>query len=440
MRNLTWIVLFGGLVSGCVARVGDTQDSGSEGVADASVTVDAGVDDAGTVDSGTSDASVVIVEPELHIDAGTWTQLTWPPFARVPAYFRDPSGTDDGGALMTTVVPWREFSRPVMFDGGLYYFGGGHSGYSGNDIMRFDTVTTTWTQLSRPHVPPADDSTYYSGGSQRVYIDPATGAWEPFTVHNYARSTYLPGRGYAVMIRCPSATELSNRVTEVADQPYGLSIFDEVTKTWTCDPRSDAESIIVNTGSYDPDLGGLLGFGTRYDYTVFSKYREDAGWTSLKSFNMTVLGPHGISGQQALYIPPLHGHLVLLMPQASSLVASASFFDSQTQTLTPVTLPPALVRDVAVEGGLSAAWDSKRGDVVIFAKFGNISRVWVAHAGSWDFHLENARGPDFASVGAPNRTAVDYDAITDAFYFVQASGGDTTTGKWPAVAVWKYVR
>ncbi len=442
--SLWWVVLIscGCSCLGCPGGVigpGLQVDAGAEATdsgtrSDAGSLADAGADAVETVDAA------VIIEPVLLVDAGAWSQVVWPDYNRVPAYFGDPAMTDSATALMTTEVPWREFSRPVIFDGGIYYFGGGHSGYSGNDIMRFDTVSSTWRQFYRPHVPPRDDSTYYSGGSQRVYIDPLTGAWEPFVVHNYVRSTYMPGRGYSVMIRCPSAIELATRDSGVADQPFGFATYDEAVGTWSCDTRSDEGSIIVNTGEYDPDLGGVLGWGTRYDFTAFSVHRASTGWVMVKSFEKTVLGPHGFSGQQSLYVPELRGHLIFVMPQAASFAPSVTFFDSRTLTLTPVELPAALLRDTDVEGALSAAYDSTRHDVVLFVKWKTGSRVWRSEPGPWRFELENDRGPDFSSVGAPNRTAVVYDAHTNAFYFVQANESDSTTGKWPKIALWRYVR
>ena len=441
---LWWVVLisWGSSCTGCAGLVGPGGEADAGADASASLPTDSGaLSDAGALtDAGETLDGAVIIEPVLLVDAGAWSQVSWPEYSRVPAYFGDPAMTDSAAAIMTTEVPWREFSRPVIFDGGIYYFGGGHSGYSGNDIMRFDTASATWRQLYRPHVPPRDDSTYYSGGSQRVYLDPLTGAWEPFVVHNYVRSTWLPGRGYSVMIRCPSAEELATRDSGVADQPYGLASYDEAAGTWSCDTRSDEGSIIVNTGEYDPDLGGILGWGTRYDFTAFSVHRGSSGWVMLKSFEKTVLGPHGFSGQQSLYVPELRGHLIFVMPQAGSFAPSVTFFDSRTLTLTPIELPAALLRDADVEGALSAAYDSARREVVLFVKWKTGSRVWRSATAPWRFELENDRGPDFTSVGAPDRTAVVYDAHTNAFYFVQANGGDSTTGKWPKIAVWRYLR
>ncbi len=96
------------------------------------------------------------------------------------------------GEITTREPAFREYTSPAWGDDELVYFGGGHGGYCGNDVEVYDPAANRWRQCYRPVCPPKDDSTYYSGGSERCYVDPHTGAVQPYVLHGYARTSFDP--------------------------------------------------------------------------------------------------------------------------------------------------------------------------------------------------------------------------------------------------------
>jgi hypothetical protein len=54
---------------------------------------------------------------------------------------------------------FREYTSPAFGDGKIFYFGGGHSGYFGNDVEIYDPAANAWRQCYRAVCPPKEDST-----------------------------------------------------------------------------------------------------------------------------------------------------------------------------------------------------------------------------------------------------------------------------------------
>lgn len=105
-------------------------------------------------------------------------------------------------------IPNKAFGTPVMGEPGvLYYVGGLHSNYQGNEIDRItlptgsNTVITT--QLShQPNMPPEGVNSGYASGSgsyvYRMYGAPmADGTlWQPYPGHQWTKTTWHPEWGF----------------------------------------------------------------------------------------------------------------------------------------------------------------------------------------------------------------------------------------------------
>ena len=104
-------------------------------------------------------------------------------------------------------IPSRSFSSPAMGEPGmLYYTGGMHSDYRGNEVDRIDLRNLTSTQITttinhQPSVPPAGPGGgYSSSGSEYIHRQygstPNPADWQPYSHHSYTKCTWHPEWGF----------------------------------------------------------------------------------------------------------------------------------------------------------------------------------------------------------------------------------------------------
>ncbi len=86
----------------------------------------------------------------------------------------------------------RTYSGLVAGGNRVFYFGGGHNSYPGNDVEVFDPVTLRWEQSYIPEVCPrvATEPCYnlYGGAGTQV----TTPLGRPYTEHTYQMYAYDP--------------------------------------------------------------------------------------------------------------------------------------------------------------------------------------------------------------------------------------------------------
>ncbi len=157
--------------------------------------------------------------PLPPVAVGQWQQLTVAPHLRK---LISSSGSNSSGPLdpsyaliveaitptLVSGIPARANSRPVMGEPGVLYFHGGlHSNYPGNEIDRIVLPTGASTQIvtsisHQPNVPPGGvDSGYGSGSSNYVYRQFGTPladrtSWQPYSQHTWCKNFYHPDWGY----------------------------------------------------------------------------------------------------------------------------------------------------------------------------------------------------------------------------------------------------
>lgn len=106
-----------------------------------------------------------------------------------------------------SAVPLRSFSSPTFGElGMLYYTGGMHSDYKGNEVDRIDlrnlsSAQVTTTINNQPVVPPAGPgSGYSSSGSSYLHrqygATPNPDDWQPYSHHSYTKCTWHPEWGF----------------------------------------------------------------------------------------------------------------------------------------------------------------------------------------------------------------------------------------------------
>ncbi|MGE3805203.1 MAG: Kelch repeat-containing protein [Gemmataceae bacterium] len=112
----------------------------------------------------------------------------------------------------------------------VLYLGGGHSGYSGNDIARYSLEDNRWSLDFPPRFPP-----YLEGTNAGIY------GWSygmmPFSQHTYLWYCYDPASKTMVYLARPAIPDGTE--VQVTDDPKSLFIFDEKKHgqaSWVYDP------------------------------------------------------------------------------------------------------------------------------------------------------------------------------------------------------------
>jgi hypothetical protein len=140
----------------------------------------------------------------------------------------------------------RDYSGLVYGDGRLFYFGGGHSGYMGNDVEIYDIRRNIWTQSYQPDVAPEQ-------GSDHDWIRRLAPGGRAWVEHTYQVGCYDP----------------ESRTVLWLLQFGGTLRFDPATGQWTPEVGPHARGslsdalVTQNWGSraclgYDPDVGRIL--------------------------------------------------------------------------------------------------------------------------------------------------------------------------------------
>jgi len=93
------------------------------------------------------------------------------------------------------------------FGGGLvWYFGGAHRGYKGNDVQLYDPRANQWIQATEPEWPEVgskDWKSMVSGGGTTRHLSPTS---RPYTEHTYQQACWQPDRKTFFLILLSSGT------------------------------------------------------------------------------------------------------------------------------------------------------------------------------------------------------------------------------------------
>jgi hypothetical protein len=144
--------------------------------------------------------------------------------------------------------------------GSILLFNGGDADYWGNEVVRFDFETRTWTRLSEPYLGiPVGSQNAYQDASYGGTYNATTGlheAGQPAVSHNYDTIQWIPPstahpKGMLVnlpRINCYGTT-----------QPMYPCYFDIQTRTWDIGPSARQLSGSLNTAStiYDSARGRI---------------------------------------------------------------------------------------------------------------------------------------------------------------------------------------
>lgn len=165
----------------------------------------------------------------------------------------------------------RSYSGLAYGDGLIYYFGGGHGSYRGNDVELYSVAENKWTQCYEPedwtkcdgwtHISDADKKTVKGiGGGWGVTILSPKG--RPLTRHTYQMQCWFP-----------------EEKAFFASMDF-LWAFDPAKKEWrkASDKTPRGRDIHTWNLAYDPDLKTIISIVTAGESGVYAFDREKKAW------------------------------------------------------------------------------------------------------------------------------------------------------------------
>jgi hypothetical protein len=218
----------------------------------------------------------------------------------------------------------RMYSGCCAGGGFLWYFGGAHRAYKGNDVQLYDPRANAWIQATEPEWPKVGSEDWrrmISGGGHTTQLSP-TG--RPYTEHTYQQVCWWPERNrFFVVLVSSGAWEfdpaerqwihLINRFKDPSE-PRGVWAQNHV----LYEPTLKAPMLIC--GAYNP---GVYQFD--YDQRKWRQRGEQPAELAWNEFYST-------------YVPDWKSHLI------STMKRGFFRFDVARNQLTPVESPEALER------------------------------------------------------------------------------------------------
>jgi len=235
----------------------------------------------------------------------------------------------------------RMYSGCCFGGGYVWYFGGAHRAYKGNDVQLYDPDANAWIQATEPEWPEVGSQDWKSmiSGSTTKHLSPTS---RPYTEHSYQQVCWQPGRRRFFVLLTGSGTwefdpvkrewiHLINRLKD-RSEPRGTWAQNHV----LYDPTLKAPVLVCGSGNQ-----GIY----RFDH-------EARNWRRLHAL------PRDLAWNEfySTWVPDWKQHLI------STAKKGFFRFDPITGTLAPVEAPEAL------KGTQCLAYDSANHVVVALAR------------------------------------------------------------------------
>jgi hypothetical protein len=228
------------------------------------------------------------------------------------------------------MVKARMYSGACFGGGRLWYFGGAHRSYPGNDVELFDPFTCRWTQATEAEMPPRDSADWKAmtgGGGSTSRLSPKG---RPYTEHTYQQVCWQPERKRFFVALVSSGTwefdpaarkwhHLINRFENRAADPRGSWAQNHV----LYEPALKAPVLVVGSG------GSAAMYRFDHDERRWAKLGPTPGALKWNEFYST-------------YVPDWQCHLL------STAKGGFYWFAVPTRKITPVETPEALKRSQAL--------------------------------------------------------------------------------------------
>ncbi len=306
----------------------------------------------------------------------------------------------------------RSYSGIAVGDGRVYYFGGGHGSYPGNDVELYDIANNVWIQQYKPEVCDPNDtscnSIYAGWGTNSL-----TPLGRPYTEHTYQQHAYDPVRKRFF-----------------AGLTSGLWAFDPATSQWTrftsSIPASSNE--IRKWLIYEPELQTVLWAPLGVERFVYRFNFATNAWSQRN------LIPDALaySDVMSTYDSGRKRHMV------STTNGTMWMYDAVADAWDQVTNVPG-----EVQGASSLAYDPVNKVVLVAQGRGSPGTpvaLWIYdESGQWTKLTPSGTPPMVGSDGFSSTRwgTLVYDAGHQAFIFLNVLhvGGGGTGG---ATETWAY--
>ncbi len=220
----------------------------------------------------------------------------------------------------------RMYSGACFGGGYLWYFGGAHRSYPGNEVELYDPRANEWIQATASESPPRgspDWKALISGGGTTKSISPKG---RPYTEHTYQQVCWQPGRKRFFVVLLSSGTwEFDPEKRE------WIHLIDRF-RNPERDPRG---SWAQNHVLYEPAFGApVLVVGSGGDATAYRFEHQERSWKRLGPI------PQELKWNEfySTYVPEWKSHLISTMKKAFFR------FDVPNLALTPMESPDVLHR------------------------------------------------------------------------------------------------
>lgn len=302
----------------------------------------------------------------------------------------------------------REYSGIHYGNGKLFYFGGGHDGYPGNDVETFDIAQRIWIQSYNPEVCDPNDASckmVYDGG----WASGVTPQGRPYTEHTLNKLAWNP-----------TTQKL------VATLGAGTFEYNPGNSQWTIIASKLLGPDITNNNfiGYDPTLDTMLATLTGDSPTgQLPGVYKLVGNQWVKIANVP-----SYRASYATYLQNIQKHLVLF-----TFDLTWWLFDAATATWSQATAPTETID--------SFDYDSKNHVVVgiqhqitgvkLF-KYDPLINAWSA--------LVNPPNPPTQPAGGPHAAnpIFRYDPVNNVFIFLRMEGGSGGSGGLTQTWAYRY--
>jgi len=299
----------------------------------------------------------------------------------------------------------RNYSSPIWGDGKIFYFGGAHFSYNGNDVAIYDLAANAWTRSYEPEMRP--EQKFDGKTTVGDVLSPKTG--RPWPLHTYQQWCWVPDRKVCFWVSGTAGTWQFDPAKLEWTHLHGKYHKDEKKQFSPNTPIAHQTMHCF----YSPELKAPVVHQTSSPFVNY-KYDFDKGeWAKLAK---GIPAKHKWAEPYSTHVPPLG---VQLISQANE--PHMWTYNAVTEEWKPVADVP-----VALRGCQALAWDAAN-KVVLAMGSGeksaggkSVAIPWVLDPATMKWTEQKAAnaGPEYKAAWAP----LWYDPDHNACFFLNRTG------------------
>jgi hypothetical protein len=292
---------------------------------------------------------------------------SWRVLSPTPSAHWEPANFTDCTRVVTmSNPPGRSYSGSASGNGRIYYWGGGHNSYPGNDIVIYDIAQNRWIPDPVPPDclnPVCESSGNNNSDSFPVNCTSPSSVWDPTCLPG---SCYIRGGNgsYKPVFRCAGGSRVNLVCAQDSECPGGgtCSIGIPSLPNWsapctTCKPYTEH---IYQRIAYNPQRNALMvvTFSGTFEYNLTTQ-----SWSGLAK-----PPPHSADQSQRMVMwdPPRQRMLYFQLGGFNTGVYAFNYANNSWSTVHNQSAVPS-----AVLGEPSGSWDARGGAFIIASANGS---------------------------------------------------------------------